>query len=444
MKKISLNEVIKAVDGEFSGDSAAYINQLFYDSRDVVKNNKNSLFVAIPGNEVNGHKFVISAFENGAKFALVDHKPNNIKDTSRLIFVEDTVQAFGKLAKYYKSKFDLKTIGITGSVGKTLTKEFIANVLSQELNTYRNQGNFNSLVGLPYALQELKDEHEVAVIELATNHFGEIAWLTDIIKPDISIITNIEEVHTEFLENLRGVYREKIDIFKNAKEDAIKIFDGDEFLFQDLKKKENYLSFGLKEDNDYIISEIKLENDHYSFYLNNEKYQIFNDFEPNVFNATPAIIIGKLHNINSQQIQAGLNIEPGLDLRIDKKYNDEKNWEIIADCYNANPKAMKASLEYLKQVGYEHTIAILGDMLELGEKEVEKHKEIGEFIKTLDLDRLITVGDLARYFKGDEHYNSVEEILAEKDEFKFPQNSAILLKGSRFIELEKLMERLID
>ncbi len=444
MKKISVNRVISAVDGEFSGNSSDFINGVFYDSRDVnPQKNVNSLFVAIRGKKVDGHKFVKSAFDAGAKYALVDHKPENISHSSPLIFVEDTVKALGKLAKVYESQFNLKFVGVTGSIGKTLSKEFIANVLSQNFNTYRNQGNLNSLIGLPYALFNLDDYYEIAVMEMATSHFGEIKQLSKIIKPDISVITNIAEVHTEFLQDLKGVFREKLDIFRFAKKGSAKIFNGDEELFQKFKDKENYFSFGQKNDNDFVVSKIKLENDHYSFYLNSKKYQVFNDFEKNVFNAVPAIIIGNLLDIPQKKIQQGLDIEPDLELRVEKRYNEEKNWEIIADCYNANPRSMKASIKYLVQSNYSHKIAILGDMLELGEREVEKHKELGEFIKRNNIETLFTVGKLARYFDGDKHFDSVDELLSSNDILTFPEDSSILLKGSRFIELEKLIERLL-
>lgn len=444
MKKISLNRVIKAVEGKFSGNNSDYINAVFYDSRNInSRKNINSLFVATKGEKVDGHKFVKSAFDAGARYALVDHKPDNISSSDQLIFVEETVKALGKLAKEYISQFELKFIGVTGSVGKSLTKEFIANVLSQKFHTYKNKGNLNSLIGLPFALFSIEEQHEIAVMEMASNHFGEIKQLSKIVEPDIAVITNIAAAHTKFFHNLQGVFKEKTDIFKFAQKDAKKIFNGDQKFFQKFKGKNNYFSFGKKNDNDFLIDKIELETDHYSFHMNDKKFNIFNDFKKNVFNAVPAIILGNLFDIPTNMIQKGLEIPPDLALRIDKRVNKNRKWEIIADCYNANPKSMEAGIQYLLQSELPHKIAILGDMLELGEGEIEEHQKLGEFIKNTNIEKLISVGKLARYFDGDEHFSSVEELLDLKDEFTFPENTTILLKGSRFIELEKLIERLL-
>ena len=445
MKIITLNEVIKAVNGKFNGNLKGYINQVYYDSREVndIKEN-NSLFVAIKGNQVDGHDFVCDALKSGADYAMVEYKPVNMADEEKLIFVEDTVKALDDLAVYYRSLFKLKFIGVTGSVGKTHCKEFIANVLSQKFKTFRNKGNLNSLIGLPIALFDLHDKYEIAVMELATNHFGEIKVLSKIVKPDISVITNVEEVHTEFLCDLKGVFQEKTDIFRFSKSNSTKIFNGDRRLFDIYQGRKRYYSYGLNVDNDYVVKKIKLCGNKYSFYLNDKKFKIPSDFKPNIFNAIPAIIIGKLNGLSNKQINAGLSIKTNLELRINKRYNKKKNWEIIADCYNANPKAVKAGIKYLLQSNYNHKIVILGDMLELGKNEINKHQEIGDFLKRCRIHTAISVGNLAKHFDADTHFNSIEELINSNKILNFPTNSAILLKGSRFIELEKLIERLID
>jgi len=444
MKKLNIKQISTTLNTCTTIPEDVEIDCIVHDSRECeLHADKNILFFAIPGEHVNGHDFVQHALSNGASFAVVDHIPKNVSDCSKLIIVDDTIRALDMLGEYYLTQFDIIKIAVTGSVGKTITKECIANVLSQKYKVHRSKGNFNTIIGLPITIFDIEDEHEITILELGTNHFGEIKTLTKIVKPDIAIITNIGASHLEFLHDLKGVFKEKNDIFMQSSDKTLKIFN-DTITFLDSNKgKEHYYSYGFEKNNDYIVSSITIENKAFSFLVNEEKFHIHNDVYHNVMNAIPAIIIGKNFGLNKNLIQKGLSITPEVNLRMEKKVNTRRNWTIIADCYNANPMSMISALEYLQNLPHIYKIAILGNMLELGEFSKKYHEDIGILVNEMNLYRSIAIGDHAENYNFLSHYKSAEDFISHFSDSKFPDNSAILVKASRGIALEKIVERLV-
>ncbi|MGC9337393.1 MAG: UDP-N-acetylmuramoyl-tripeptide--D-alanyl-D-alanine ligase, partial [Candidatus Cloacimonadia bacterium] len=350
--------------------------------------------------------------------------------------------ALGALAGYYKTFYKVPVIGITGSVGKTITKEFVANVLAQRFSVHRTQGNLNSIIGLPLTLFSLDNSHEVSVLEMGSDHFGEIMRLTQIAKPNIAVITSIGPAHLEFFGDLEGVTKEKTDIFRYAHESSLKIFNGDIGQLEHYKRRPGFVSYGKSKDNDFILSSISQNNRKLSFLLNGEIYFIKGLVEHNIMNAIPAIIIGKYYHLSNQEIQKGLSKKPKVGLRMEILKNREKGWTIIADCYNANPQSMRSALDVLRRYPLMNRFAILGDMLELGEYSEVFHKEIGEMLARLRLNSVISVGNLSSMYNGSYHFQTVEDYLDATD-LNFPPNSVILVKGSRNLHMEKIVERLI-
>ena len=445
MIKIKLNEILSAIQGRTSKKENISIDKVFVDSRTI--KGKNSLFFALKGNNFDGHSFVLDALKNGAKMAVVEFKPENIANSKKLIFVKNTLQALIDFSYFYKNLFEMPVLGITGSVGKTITKEYTANVLSEKYNVHKTKGNLNSIIGLPLTIFEMEDSHEISVLELATDHFGEIKKLTQICEPEIAIITNIGDSHLEFLNNIEGVFKEKYDIFKFSKKDSLKIFNGNIKFLQKYKNKKYFISYGENGDNGFVISSISQDDGKYRFSVNDEEYFINSDVKHNVFNSIPAIIIGKHFGLKSEEIQKGLLKKLELDLRMQILKNKSKNWTIIADCYNANPQSMLSALDYLKSVknnNYQHKYAILGDMLELGEKKIKFHKEIGKCLKRLNIDKIISIGELSRFYESDFHYKSANDFLKNEKNISFPKSSLILVKASRKLKLEKIVERLVS
>jgi len=445
MKKLNIEQIITAMNATTTALENAEIDCIIHDSCECeLHPDRQILFFAIHGEKVDGHDFVREALSKGASFAVVDHKPKGQVDTQKLIFVEDTLHALDKLGKFYLNRFDIPKIAVTGSVGKTITKEFVANVLAQNYRVHRSKGNFNTIIGLPITIFDIEDEHEIAVLELGTNHFGEIQVLTEMVEPDVAVITNIGESHLEFLESLEGVFKEKNDIFKFSAKDTFKIFNGNIAFLQDFKGKRDYYSYGFDEDNDLVVRDIRHEDHKYSFYVNNEKYYIFNDVYHNVLNAIPAIIIGKRFELSHEYIQNGLAITPEVGLRMEIRENTLKKWTIIADCYNANPVSMISALEYLQALPHKNKIVILGDMLELGVDSQKYHEDIGLLVREMDVRRAISIGDHSKYYKFITHYSSAEDFLFRFSDKMFPQDAVILVKASRGIALEKIVERLAN
>ena len=444
MKKLKLKQVITAMNATTNAPESAGIDCVIHDSRDCeLHPDKKILFFALQGDQVDGHDFVRNALSKGASFAVVDHEPQGEIDKQKLIFVEDTIKALDELGKYYLHLFNIPKIAITGSVGKTITKEFVSNVLSQKYKVHRSEGNLNTIIGLPITIFDLDNTHEIAVLELGTNHFGEIKALTEMVEPDIAVITNIGESHLEFLENLEGVFREKNDIFKYSAKETLKVFNDTITFLQDHKGEKDYYSYGFDNDNDLIVRDIARVDHKYSFFVNDEKYFIFNDVCHNVLNAIPAIIIGKQFELSHEQIQKGLAITPEVGLRMEIRENASKKWTIIADCYNANPVSMISALEYLQALPHKNKIVILGDMLELGVNSQQFHEDIGILVREMGLRRSVSIGNYAKFYKFISHYSSAEDFVDRFSDEKFPENAAILVKASRGIALEKIVERLV-
>jgi len=262
------------------------------------------------------------------------------------------------------------------------------------------------------------------------------------VNPDIAIITNIGPSHLEFLENLEGVFKEKQEIFKYSQNQTLKIFNGNISFLQNNKGHQNYFSYGFDDDNNLIVRNIARIDHKYSFYVNDEKYFIFNDVYHNVLNAIPAIIIGKHFGLSHKQIQQGLAIMPEVGLRMEIRSNTDKNWTIIADCYNANPVSMISALNYLQSLPHKNKIVILGDMLELGDESRSYHEDIGILVRDMNLRRSIAIGEMARFYKFITHYSSAEDFIDHFSDEMFPEDAAILIKASRGIALEKIAERL--
>ncbi len=443
MKKISIQEIVRITNAVIRPTEHDYIDRVVIDSRDVKKYpDKNVLFVALEGEHVDGHNFVLDALNSGASYACVNKTYPEIKHEKRLFRVDDTLKALDELGKYYLNQFNLPKIAITGSVGKTITKEYIANVLSQKLNVHKSEGNLNTVIGLPITIFDMNDQHEVSVLELGTNHFGEIKRLTELVQPDIAVITTIGASHLEFLHDLDGVFREKFDLFKCSQEKTLKIFCSSIKYLEKYKSQKNYISYGFDEDDDYFVEDIHIENGVYHFLVNNEHFYIANDVFHNVINAIPAIILGFKFKLAYDQIQNGLLMSPEVGLRMEFFKNENKDWLIIADCYNANPVSMASALAYLENLPHHHKYVIIGDMLELGEKSEQYHRDIGILIREMDVLDSYAVGPMAKYYTCKHHYDTGEQLLEELAEDEFPTDTAVLVKASRGIALEKIVERL--
>ena len=407
-------------------------NKISHIITDTRKLRNNALFIPLQGVNFDGHNYLSSALEERSNLALC---ANNIDfDHPRVIKVADPLSCYGNLARIYRLLFSVKLIGITGSTGKTSVKEYLYNLLSEQGNTIKTHSNENNYIGVPKTLFKLDGSTKYGIIELGTNHFGEIKWLTGISLPEIAIITNIGASHLEFLENEEGVFREKIEIYSEGAK--IRVFPGDDpkFIMQTGE------DFGIKPERKYRIHGIYQTNNGYSFKINEQKFLIAAQAEFQVTNAAIAIVAAMSMGLTPEIIRQGISKTLNLPLRMEiLEYGKQY---IIADCYNANPQSMKAALKHWKreQPGKNHVV-ILGSMLELGGNSHHLHSEVGKFLANSENCLMISVGAEAINYGFEYHFDNVESLQRSGLIDKIPDNSVILLKGSHSIHLEKLLKK---
>jgi len=443
MKKITLREIITAVDGSFSGDDALLnreIADVSIDSRTIAQN---ALFVAIKGGRFDGHSFIPDVLEKGAAAAISSQKMDG-----NIILVEDTLAAYQKLAAYYRNLFDIPFVGITGSVGKTTTKELVSTVLSQHFRTHKNVGNLNNQTGVPQTIFKLNDEHEAAVIEMGTNHFGEIDSLARMVQPDICVITNIGESHIEFLGSKEGILKAKSEMFAHRRPNGKIIVNGNDPLLRTLiGKYDDLITYGIGSECDIYATDLQenaLEGTHFTAHFSGTKAEMFIPApgEYMVQNALCALAIGISLGMDIKSIADGLSAfqPPSGRMHIIKK----ENFTIINDAYNANPTSMAASIKTVCTLDG-RSVLILGDMYELGKNELDYHKQIGEFAAGQKADLLLCVGKMsfemymgamskgcrAMYFANkDVLLRELPELLEDGD--------TILIKASHGMHLEEI------
>jgi MurE/MurF fusion protein len=406
------------------------LEQVSTDSRSI---GDNQLFFALVGENFDGHNYVNEILKNNSCWAVVNK--DFPLEHPHIIRVEDTLQAYGRLAAKYRFNFSTKIIAITGSIGKTTTKEYLTNILAQVDNTLCTYGNENNLIGVPKTIFKLRTDHEYAVIELGTNQFGEIQRLTEITHPDLGIITSIGASHLEFLINEENVFNEKTALFNV--EGMVKFFPADDNRFSEI----DGITFGSSKSAVYNIENIKTVDDSTEFLINDHKFSIPTPYQKFTLNAMIAVAVCRELGIPASEIQTGLQAPFSIAHRME--ITKSKNRDLLLDCYNANPDSMQAALDFW--ASYETAkphVAILGDMLELGEHSQKYHSQIAEQLSKLNYKKLISVGPKSKLYKADLHYDNVESLMESDALNNLPENSVILLKASHSIHLEKIIERL--
>lgn len=398
MKKFTLAEIASACGGKYVGDEAlaqSIITSVERDSRQI---KEGSLFLAIKGERADGHDFIEKCYASGAVCALCEKAPEN--PTKPYILVDSTLEAVKLIARAYRNKFDIPVVGVSGSVGKTSTKEMLYAVLSQKYKTHKTQGNLNNELGVPLTLLSMPEDTECAVIEMGISDFGEMSRLSQMVQPTICVLTIIGECHLENLGDRDGVLRAKTEMFDFAAENAEYILNGDDdklFTVENVNGKKP-IFFGFATDNDYHAEDIE----------NNVESGIectlcFEDKRLPVTipaigsymvsNALAAVAAGKLLGLSDEQLIKGVQSYKTVGSRANV-INTGKI-RIIDDCYNANPTSVRASLDTLMNFSG-RKVAVLGDMKELGANELELHRETGRYAKQKGVDLVIAIGPLAK------------------------------------------------
>ena len=463
MISLTVEEILKSTEGKLIyGNENNEIKKIVIDSRLA---NSQSLFVAVIGEVQDGHKYIKDAYELGCRAFLISDESFITKEleSSSVIEVENTEISLGKIAKYYKGAFDIPVVGVTGSVGKTTTRDMIYSVLSNKFNTLKNEKNLNNQFGVPLTLFNLNREHECAIIEMGMCGFSEIEYLVDIVRPKIGVISNIGMSHIELLGSQEGIFKAKMEIATYFDEASTLIVNGDDqFLskvYEDYNRdnKEGYTvySFGKGLNNTISCKKITtVENEKTLFTVSIEGVAEELDFEipivgeHNVYNAMSSILVGRVLGMSFEEIQEGLlTFKPTKDRQ---DVIETNSFTIINDVYNASPDSMIASMKVLSLYD-KRRVAILGDCLEMGEFAEAAHRKIG--VQTLDkVDILLTTGEAAGFIATEAkergfdlskvyHFNKKEELIASLSNI-LKKDDAILVKASRGMKFEDIVEHI--
>ncbi|MCX7982474.1 MAG: UDP-N-acetylmuramoyl-tripeptide--D-alanyl-D-alanine ligase [Syntrophales bacterium] len=419
------------------------------------------LFVAIIGKRLDGHDFVSEAILRGAAGALVQKTLSAIPREAAVIQVSDTIRAFGDLARAHRERFHKPVIAITGSSGKTTTKEMVVSILGRKWNVHSTWGNFNNLIGLPLTLLGLEKRHEACVLELGTNQEGEIARLTSIARPTIACITNIGPAHLEGLGSVAGVAKEKGALFEGLDADKIAVVNLDDPLVREQRKrlKCQVITYGRSPEALVTVKgkpELESEGVVFCLSVGNKKAQVklATVGEHNVTNALAAAGIAYAAGIGLEDIVSGLQSLKPLPGRMEI-VTLANGVHLINDVYNSNPISCIAALNTLKGLNREgRSFVVLGDMLELGQEGKERHKLIGEMLAEMAVEKAYLRGELVRYAaegaKGrgwsDERiffFHHPEEMLSDLID-RLSTGDWILVKGSRGMRMEEIVEGLIN
>ena len=444
----TVREICAAVGGTLlQGEGSALITGVTTDSRAV---SAGQLFIPLTGERFDGHAYIGSALSSGAAGCLTARTPETLLPGKLYVRVTDTRLALKALAAWYRSRFTLPVVQITGSAGKTTTKEMVAAVLSRRYDTLKTQANFNNDIGTPLTLLGLAPQHQAAVIETGMNHFGEIRYLGEMVRPDIAVITNVGDAHIENLGNTRqGILRAKCEIFQHLSPDGIAVLNGDDPLLNTVALPQTILRCGRGENCNVRVTDVDdrgIEGIACTVTTARASYRL-TAASPGSFMIYPmamAAAIGEALGLTGEEIAAGVAAYVPTGSRMHLIRLPEGRL-LIDDCYNANPQAMEEALKLLAVTPARRRAAVLGDMGELGELTVSAHRAIGVLTGELHLDSVIAIGekarDIASAAPNARWYASVDDAMPVI-RAAFTEGTAVLVKASHAMHFENIVKEL--
>ena len=446
MTPCTAREICAAVGGTLLQDSGAPVTGVTTDSRAV---QPGQLFIPLVGERFDGHAYISKALEGGAAGCLTAREPETLLPGKLYIQVADTRLALKALASWYRDKFDLPVVQVTGSAGKTTTKEMIASVLSQRYNTLRTEGNFNNDIGAPLTLLRLMPEHQAAVIETGMNHFGEIRYLGEMVRPDIAVITNVGDAHIENLGNTRqGILRAKCEIFENLTPEGIAVLNGDDELLNTVTLPQTILRCGVGDGCGVRVTDIDdrgLEGVACTVAIEGEHYRLTTSAPGRymIYPMAMAAAIGRRLGLTGEEIAAGVAAYTTVGSRMHLiRLPGERL--VIDDCYNANPQSMAEGLRMLAASPARHRVAVLGDMGELGQLTAQAHRDMGALTRRLGL-TAVAVGEkmhaLTETDPQAQWFATVEEAMPAIRQL-FTPGTAVLVKASHAMHFERIVKEL--
>ncbi len=452
MMSLQLEDICRTVQGKWVGDPIdGVVQEVSTDSRTI---NREDLFVALEGEHHDGHDFVDEARKKGARAAIVSHVPNMDEQDEQfgLIKVEDTLDALGNLADFYRGIINATVVAVTGSSGKTTTKDAIAHLLRQEYNVVKAPESYNNHVGVPLSLFQVDPVHDYVVLEIGTNHPGEIAALSRIARPDIGVLTSISEVHLKGLGSLEGIKREKGDLFRYLTGDGFSVYNADNQHVVDVME-----GLGISGYSYAIYNEANMTASDIQSTLNGVRFLLNGALEVelpvlgawNVYNLLAGFTIAKQTGVDLVEAAESLQDFQPPSMRMEKTRVGEVT--VINDAYNSDPRSVQLVLDELDHYEWEgRKVAVLGDMAELGERSEEFHREIGRsLLRKSQIDHV--------YFVGKDMSFAADEVRSESREFsvhtfktteeacnritdEIKAGDLLLLKGSRIMELERIID----
>ncbi len=453
--KMQLAEIAKALNTTCEGDDKTIITSVAFDSRKI---SEGGLFVPLTG-ERDGHDFIASAINNGASATLWKKGHPNKPENLAVLEVDDPLTAMQDLARYYLRKVNPTVVGITGSNGKTTTKDMIAAVLSKRFNVHKTQANFNNEIGVPMTILEMKPNTEILVLEMGMDRPGQLHHLSELTHPDVCVITMIGEAHIEFFGSRDKIADAKMEITDFLREDGEFIYNGDEPLLEERAKKIEQVkaTFGFKDDDTVFATKFRSYKHHATFTINNseQKFSIPMIGKHNVSNAMAAISVGHHFGESDEEIAASLsNFTPTAN-RMEWEKGDVGE-DIMSDVYNSNPTAVRAVVTSFGQIEVPadgRRIAVLGDMLELGEKSAELHASLADTLDPQIINEVYLFGDemkhlydalKSKYGEDNLHYYSPDHMDHMIEDLKndIKPDDIVVLKGSHGMHLEKVVDRL--
>ena len=446
MTPCTAREICAAVGGTLLQDSGAPVTGVTTDSRAV---QPGQLFIPLVGERFDGHAYISKALEGGAAGCLTAREPETLLPGKLYIRVADTRLALKALASWYRDKFDLPVVQVTGSAGKTTTKEMIASVLSQRYNTLRTEGNFNNDIGAPLTLLRLMPEHQAAVIETGMNHFGEIRYLGEMVRPDIAVITNVGDAHIENLGNTRqGILRAKCEIFENLTPEGVAVLNGDDELLNTVTLPQTILRCGVGDGCGVRVTDIDdrgLEGVACTVTIEGEHYRLTTSAPGRymIYPMAMAAAIGRRLGLTGEEIAAGVAAYTTVGSRMHLiRLPGERL--VIDDCYNANPQSMAEGLRMLAASPARHRVAVLGDMGELGQLTAQAHRDMGALTRELGL-TAVAVGEkmhaLTETDPQAQWFATVEEAMPAIRQL-FTPGTAVLVKASHAMHFERIVKEL--
>lgn len=449
---MSIQEILQATNGRLisANTTRRVFKNVSTDSRSI---KPGDVFFALVGEKFDGHDYIADVIRKKAGAVIVSKK---ILSHSRVpvIQVKDTTKALGHLAQFYRRKFDIPVIAITGSAGKTTTKEMIAQVLSTQYAVLKNVKTENNHIGVPQTLLRLNKHHQAAVLECGTNQPGDIEWLAEIVQPTVVVYTNIGASHLEKLKNRQGVFDEKFKMVQAMTSDGTIVFNrDDEYLsrISRMKLTQNKITYSIENKSDYQAKQVRsVAPGRIHFSVHQQKYDLSAWARHNVYNALAAVACADALNIKRSNIKKSLKAFVNCPGRQEiKKFGD---LTVIDDTYNANPISFKSAVDTLSAMNVKgRKILVCADMLELGKESRKYHAELGAYTGRSSIHKVLSTGSLARIISQSlrqkksrmevQHYQSFENLMDDLENM-CRQGDAVLIKGSRGMRMEKIVDAL--